>query len=145
MPEEIKCPKCKSTQITANKKGFSIGKAAAGALLTGGVGLLAGTIGSNKVIITCLACGHQFKPGAHKETAAEQYQRLKAMREKIEQERREKGVESADPKPDKEIRMTYWKAAGIIGVCGVAVWFLWPLVSYILFIIAGLALIIPFI
>ncbi len=60
---EIRCPKCNSNQLTANKKGFSGKKAVAGALLTGGVGLLAGTIGSNKIIITCLACGHEFKPG----------------------------------------------------------------------------------
>lgn len=60
---EIKCPKCGSNQVTANKKGFSGTQAVGGAILTGGVGLLAGTIGSNKVIITCLACGHQFRPG----------------------------------------------------------------------------------
>lgn len=60
---EIKCPKCSSTQITANKKGFSGKKAVGGALLTGGIGLLAGTIGSNQIIITCLNCGNKFKPG----------------------------------------------------------------------------------
>lgn len=60
---EVLCPKCGSDQITANKKGFSGKKAVVGGLLTGGVGLLAGTIGSNKVKITCLACGHEFKPG----------------------------------------------------------------------------------
>jgi predicted RNA-binding Zn-ribbon protein involved in translation (DUF1610 family) len=60
---EIKCPKCGSNQITANKKGFSGGKALVGGVLTGGVGLLAGTIGSKKIIITCLSCGYEFKPG----------------------------------------------------------------------------------
>jgi len=60
---EVLCPKCGSDQITANKKGFSGKKAIVGGLLTGGVGLLAGTIGSNKVKITCLGCGHEFKPG----------------------------------------------------------------------------------
>lgn len=60
---EILCPKCGSDQITANKKGFSGKKAVAGAVLTGGVGLLAGTLGSNKVKITCLSCGCEFKPG----------------------------------------------------------------------------------
>jgi hypothetical protein len=60
---QVQCPKCNSTQIVANKKGFSGKKAVAGALLTGGVGILAGTIGSNNIIITCLNCGHQFKPG----------------------------------------------------------------------------------
>lgn len=59
----LKCPKCESTQLTSNKQGFGAGKALGGALLTGGVGLLAGGIGSNNVLITCLACGKQFKPG----------------------------------------------------------------------------------
>lgn len=63
---EIRCPKCGSTQITANKKGFSGKKAVAGAVLTGGIGVLAGTLGSNKIKITCLACGHTFKPGEDK-------------------------------------------------------------------------------
>jgi len=63
---EIACPKCGSTQITANKKGFSGVKAVGGAILIGGAGLLAGTLGSNKVVITCLACGKKFKPGEGK-------------------------------------------------------------------------------
>ncbi len=63
MEKEVKCPKCGSTQLSANKKGFSGKKAVAGGILTGGIGLLAGTIGSNKIIITCLSCGNQFAPG----------------------------------------------------------------------------------
>lgn len=63
---EIVCPKCSSSQLFANKKGFSGKKAVAGAILTGGVGLLAGTIGSNKVKITCLSCGNVFNPGQGK-------------------------------------------------------------------------------
>jgi len=65
---QILCPKCGSNQLTANQKGFSGGKALAGAVLTGGIGLLAGTIGSKDVIITCLSCGKQFKPGEGKTT-----------------------------------------------------------------------------
>lgn len=65
MDNSIKCPKCGSTQISANKKGFSGKKAAAGVVLTGGVGLLAGTIGSGKIVITCLSCGHSYKAGAY--------------------------------------------------------------------------------
>lgn len=61
--DEIRCPKCGSNQLTANKNGFSGKKAIAGAVLTGGIGLLAGTIGSKKIVITCLGCGYQFKPG----------------------------------------------------------------------------------
>ena len=60
---ELQCPYCRSNQLTANKKGFSGKQAIAGVILTGGIGLLAGTIGSNKVIITCLSCGNEFKPG----------------------------------------------------------------------------------
>ncbi|HSZ86945.1 MAG TPA: hypothetical protein VK787_13005 [Puia sp.] len=63
MTNEVLCPKCGSNQISAHKKGFSGKKAVAGAVLTGGVGLLAGTIGSNKIKITCLACGYAFNPG----------------------------------------------------------------------------------
>jgi len=63
MEDQVKCPKCGSTQISADKKGFSGVKAVAGAAVTGGIGLLAGTIGSNKVKITCLKCGHVFNPG----------------------------------------------------------------------------------
>lgn len=61
----LKCPKCSSTQLTSNKKGFSGGKAVAGAVLTGGIGLLAGTIGSGNVEITCLKCGTKFKAGEY--------------------------------------------------------------------------------
>lgn len=57
------CPKCGSTSLSANKKGFSLGKAAAGAFVAGPVGLVGGTMGANKLEITCLNCGHKFKPG----------------------------------------------------------------------------------
>jgi DNA-directed RNA polymerase subunit RPC12/RpoP len=66
----IRCPKCNSDQITAHKKGFSGRKAVAGAVLTGGIGVLAGTIGSNKVKITCLNCGNIFNPGERRRTTA---------------------------------------------------------------------------
>ena len=61
-PNNIKCPKCSSTQLYFDKKGFSGKKAVVGAVLTGGVGLLAGTLGSNKVVANCLACGNKFSP-----------------------------------------------------------------------------------
>ena len=59
----ICCPKCKSNELHAEQKGFSGGKAVAGAVLVGGIGLLAGTIGSKDVEITCLTCGNKFKAG----------------------------------------------------------------------------------
>ena len=61
--ERLSCPDCGSTQLTANKKGFGLGKAAVGGLLLGPLGLLGGAIGKNKIRITCLKCGHSWKPG----------------------------------------------------------------------------------
>lgn len=57
----VYCPKCYSTQVTANKKGFSLGKAAAGTLIAGGP--LLGAIGRKKIEVTCLKCGHKWKAG----------------------------------------------------------------------------------
>jgi hypothetical protein len=59
----IRCPKCKSPQIAAGNKGFGLGKAAVGGILLGPAGLLGGMIGSNKVLITCLKCGHKWEAG----------------------------------------------------------------------------------
>ncbi len=66
MVDAIKCPKCQSTQITPKKKGFSLGKAAAGGVLLGPVGLLGGVFGSNKIDIVCMNCGHSWSPTAKK-------------------------------------------------------------------------------
>lgn len=65
--EKIHCPKCNSTQLTANTKGYSGGKAVAGGVMTGGIGLLAGLHGKGKIIITCMSCGEKWKPGEHLE------------------------------------------------------------------------------
>ncbi|MEX6691216.1 hypothetical protein QTN47_27145 [Danxiaibacter flavus] len=79
MTNEIKCPKCGSTQLTAQKKGYSATKGVAGAFLTGGVGLLAGFHGSSDIDITCLSCGNKWNPEKlHKQTEAE------SMREDIQ-------------------------------------------------------------
>lgn len=61
--EYLCCPKCHSKELHSEHKGFSGGKALAGVILTGGIGLLAGTIGSKNVQITCLKCGKKFKAG----------------------------------------------------------------------------------
>lgn len=63
-PSKPSCPKCKSEHITANKKGYGAAKGLGGLVLTGGVGLLAGFIGSKKVLLTCLNCGKQWKAGS---------------------------------------------------------------------------------
>lgn len=55
------CPKCASISVQPMKKGFSVGKAVVGGVLTGGIGLLAGTIGSKNIEMHCLKCGHKYK------------------------------------------------------------------------------------
>lgn len=60
--EPIRCPKCHSTQIHVDKRGFSVGKAIAGGLLTGNVlvAAAAGGVGKDKIELTCLKCGKKF-------------------------------------------------------------------------------------
>ena len=62
---KLKCPKCKSINIGVmgeGKRKFSAGKAVGGALLTGGVGLLAGFIGKKgKYDCYCGDCGERFQ------------------------------------------------------------------------------------
>ena len=57
------CPKCLSTSLSADKKGFGVGKAVVGAATAGLIGLTAGNINAKKVRVTCLKCGHQFWAG----------------------------------------------------------------------------------
>lgn len=67
----IKCPKCGSTSITGQKKGYGIVKGGLGAAalgaMTGGVGAIvglgAGNIGRKKIQCTCMNCGYKFKAG----------------------------------------------------------------------------------
>ena len=61
MNSQARCPKCGSTSLSADKKGYGYGKAAVGALLVGPVGLLAGGIGANAHVCVCLNCGFKFK------------------------------------------------------------------------------------
>ena len=61
----ITCPNCKSKDVTflqQDKKAFSVGKAVGGAVLTGGVGALAGFAGKkgNKQW-HCKSCGNFFE------------------------------------------------------------------------------------
>lgn len=57
----MRCPRCCSTSLSGNKKGYGIGKGVIGAALFGPLGLVAGNIGAGKVVITCMKCGHKFK------------------------------------------------------------------------------------
>ncbi|WP_455146139.1 hypothetical protein [Streptococcus constellatus] len=61
----IKCPHCKSRNVQfmqQDKKGFSVGKAVGGAVLTGGIGALAGFAGKKgKKQWHCLDCGNIFE------------------------------------------------------------------------------------
>jgi hypothetical protein len=76
---KIQCPKCKSINIIGGKKGFSGKQAVGGAILTGGIGILAGTIGSNKVELSCLSCGNKFKPGKDFESVKVKNKQTKQM------------------------------------------------------------------
>ncbi len=61
----IKCPYCNSKNVQfmqQNKKGFSVGKAVGGAVLTGGIGTLAGFAGKKgKKQWHCQECGNIFE------------------------------------------------------------------------------------
>ncbi|SKA25321.1 hypothetical protein [Megasphaera cerevisiae] len=59
-----RCPRCHSTEHTAENKGFGYKKAALGGLALGPLGLLAGGIGSKKVEFICLHCGHTWTPNS---------------------------------------------------------------------------------
>lgn len=87
--DKLYCPNCGSSQLVANKKGFGTGKALTGAVLTGGIGLLAGFIGSGKVKVTCLKCGCKWRPGELRTTPFNQ----KEKEEKIKQIEMQKEIE----------------------------------------------------
>ena len=46
--DAIKSPKCSSTQVHAEKRGWR---------------LATGFFGSGKIVLTCLKCGYEFRPG----------------------------------------------------------------------------------
>lgn len=67
----LRCPKCGSTSISGNKKGYGVVKGGLGAvvgtaILPGvgtAIGAGLGNKGSKKVICTCMNCGYRFKAG----------------------------------------------------------------------------------
>ena len=58
------CPKCLSTSLSAQKKGYGVGKAViAGKILNSASdGIFIGGIGRNKMYVYCMNCGYKFKP-----------------------------------------------------------------------------------
>jgi len=58
----IKCPSCSSLSFVVEQQGYSIGKAAIGWLLLGGLGLLGGLIGRKNFELVCMACGKRWVP-----------------------------------------------------------------------------------
>ena len=63
---DLFCPYCGSENVQPlgqHHKNFSVGKAAAGVAIAGGVGLAAGLLGKNtkQTDFVCMDCGKQFK------------------------------------------------------------------------------------
>lgn len=58
--EDIKCTKCKSSNVHVGQRGFHAGQALAGAALFLGIGFIFGFWGASDVQFTCLNCGHKF-------------------------------------------------------------------------------------
>lgn len=67
--DNMACPRCRSNQVTAGKKGFGIGKAAIGGILLGPVGLLAGFIGSKNMEFVCISCKERWNSASNTNTA----------------------------------------------------------------------------
>ena len=150
--EAVRCPKCGSTQLSADKKGFGLGKALVGGVLTGGVGLLAGFIGSRKVLVTCLKCGNQWQPGSQEEAdqraagnaaaqdrAAQDKQRAADLM--AEQARRERALEHEERlRERREAREKFYRSRGVEP--GPFAWFkVWP--DWLQFVSIGLLVSLP--
>lgn len=62
----VKCPVCGEKEkwilVDETKKGFSVGKAAVGAVLLGPIGLVGGALGKKKHCYYCGKCGfsHEY-------------------------------------------------------------------------------------
>lgn len=67
--DEIRCPKCGSSNIHAEKRGFNI---------------WTGMLGSGKIVITCLACAHKFKPGEGLKVPQVAAEQVKPKRKEVE-------------------------------------------------------------
>lgn len=94
--DKLYCPNCGSSQLVANKKGFGAGKALTGAILAGGIGLLAGFINSGKVKVTCLKCGCKWNPG-----------QLLTKEQKEEKEKRIASIKSSSTNEEGSIMLGF--------------------------------------
>jgi tellurium resistance protein TerD len=56
----VACPECGSPSVNIRSKGFSGGKAVAGLVLLGPVGLLGGLHGRKNIELLCATCGHKW-------------------------------------------------------------------------------------
>lgn len=57
---QLKCPKCGSTHIHIDKRGFDAKKACCGSILCGPFGLLFGAENANELRKTCLDCKNSW-------------------------------------------------------------------------------------
>ena len=57
----IKCPRCGSMNFSVGQKSFGLGKAAAGAILLGPIGLVGGLLGRGQLELVCLRCNNKWK------------------------------------------------------------------------------------
>jgi ribosomal protein S27E len=58
----VKCPKCSSTQVAAQSRGYSVGTGVLGWLVAGPIGALGGLAGASSLTLACLSCGHRWVP-----------------------------------------------------------------------------------
>jgi RNA polymerase subunit RPABC4/transcription elongation factor Spt4 len=56
----LRCPRCRSTQVSTDRKKFSMAKTLIGGAATGGIGALWGFSGTRKILCKCLKCRHQW-------------------------------------------------------------------------------------
>jgi len=60
MEDRVTCPKCGSDQISITNRGFDSASGIICCILTGGIGLLVGLIGSGRKVKVCAKCGNRF-------------------------------------------------------------------------------------
>jgi len=105
--EKILCPRCNSSLIEYNKKGFGLGKAVVGGVIAGGVGLLAGFLGSSKIKANCLSCGKIFDPkdGYVKERIYDETTPTKVQNSEAENKRHNSIVNLSNEEIEKKFKV----------------------------------------